>query len=408
MDGRPPVNVGVTSGGDLFGGSAVTFSDVLGDQQFTMSAASISQYRTMSFSYINLAKRFNYAVQGYSQTQFFYGQLENVFYDPYYNGLIDRDLATATRTIRGATAFGIFPFNRYNRVEVFGGFLNYNESFNEPGLQEYSQDYQEQQFGRQLLQSGNYVPLGVAYVSETTVFREFGPLSGSTMRLSYENAPKIGNTLSRQTLDLDARKYIRLGASGLLALRARGFKSWGDSPDFMYFGGNSEMRGYEYLQFVGDTSAFFNAELRFPFIEAMLTPVGVLGGIRGVLFANMGGGHFNGQPFKWWTRSDELVAPIIGYDTTSPPTGTSGGQATPIFGPQFAVDGFRLVDARASYGIGLETFALGFPIHFDWAWKTLFNKDYERIKFFNYLNPSEDGSEAFRKVKFSVWIGYDF
>ena len=35
----------------------------------------------------------------------------------------------------------------------------------------------------------------------------------------------------------------------------------------------------------------------------------------------------------------------------------------------------KLVDGRASYGIGLETFALGFPIHFDWSWRTLFNKD---------------------------------
>ena len=73
LDGRPPVNVGVTSGGDVFGGSAVTFSDVLGDKQFNLYAASISQYRTLSFSYLNLARRFNYAVQGYSQTQFFYG-----------------------------------------------------------------------------------------------------------------------------------------------------------------------------------------------------------------------------------------------------------------------------------------------------------------------------------------------
>ena len=36
MDGRPPVNVGVTSSGDIFGGTAVTFSDVLGDQQFSL------------------------------------------------------------------------------------------------------------------------------------------------------------------------------------------------------------------------------------------------------------------------------------------------------------------------------------------------------------------------------------
>jgi hypothetical protein len=398
MDGRPPVNVGVTSGGDIFGGSAVTFSDVLGDQQFSLSAASISQYRTMSFSYLNLAKRFNYAVQAYSQTQFFYGNLENIFYDPYYNGLLDRDFAVATRTIRGGTAFGIFPFNRYARVELFGGFLQYREEFNDPGLQQYSQSYQEQQFGRTLLQSGNYIPLGVAYVQETTVFREFGPLSGNTMRLAYEYAPKIGNSLSRQTGDIDARYYLRLGGSGLLALRARAFRSWGAAPDFLYFGGNSEMRGYEYLEFVGDTAGFLNAELRFPFIEAMLTPVGVLGGIRGVLYANFGGAHFKGQPFKWLSTDSEAVAPIVDYNLDQ-----ATQTATPIFGTPVPIDGFRLVDSRASYGVGLETFALGFPIHFDWSWKTLFNKTYEDVKF-----NLQGGSSAFRKPKFSVWIGYDF
>jgi hypothetical protein len=397
MDGRPPVNVGVTSGGDIFGGSAVTFSDVLGDQQFSMYAASISQYRTLAFSYLNLAHRFNYSIQGYSQTQFFYGNLENVFYDPQFSGIVDRDLSIATRTIRGGSIFGIWPLNRYRRLELVGGVLQYNEQFNDPGLQDYSQQYQTDQFGRTLFRSGTYVPLGVNFIQETTIFREFGPLSGSTMRLAYEFAPKIGNTLSRQTADVDARYYMRLGASGLLALRARGFRSWGDAPDFMYFGGNSEMRGYEYLEFVGDTSAFLNAELRFPFIEAMLTPVGVLGGIRGVFFANMGGSHFDGQPFKWFSSGAEMYAPIDGFIQLG------GGQQQAVRGAPEPVDGFRLVDARASYGVGLETFALGFPIHFDWAWKTLFNKSWEDLLFKPY-----GGSSAFRKPKFSVWIGYDF
>jgi outer membrane protein assembly factor BamA len=217
------------------------------------------------------------------------------------------------------------------------------------------------------------------------------------MRLSYEIAPKLGNTLSRQTLDVDARKYIRLGASGLLALRARGFKSWGDNPDYTYFGGNSEMRGYEYLQFIGSNSAFLNAELRFPLIEAMLTPIGVMGGIRGVLFANMGGGHFDGQSFRWLSNSDETYTPVIGALTDIE------GQQTPVFGDPVRLSGLRLVDARASYGIGLETFALGFPIHFDWSWRTLLNKEWEDALFF-----TEGGSAEFRKPKFAMWIGYDF
>jgi outer membrane protein assembly factor BamA len=239
----------------------------------------------------------------------------------------------------------------------------------------------------------------VSFIQETTVFREFGPLAGNTMRLSYEAAPKLGNTLSRQTADVDARYYLRLGGSGLLALRGRGFKSWGDSPDFMYFGGNSEMRGYDYLEFLGQDAFFLNAELRFPFIEAMLTPIGILGGIRGVFFGNMGGARFEGQPFKVFSRSAETVRPITGY---IPPT-TPGGSSTPIYGDPRVISGLRLVDARASYGVGLETFAIGFPIHFDWAWRTLFNRDWEDVVF-----AANGGSSRFRKPRFAVWIGYDF
>ena len=77
------------------------------------------------------------------------------------------------------------------------------------------------------------------------------------------------------------------------------------------------------------------------------------------------------------------------------------------------VSGFRLQDGRASYGIGLETFALGFPIHFDWSWRTLFNKDWEDVVFAcAAVNPTNgqciSGADEFRKPRFAVWIGYDF
>jgi len=396
LDGRPPLNLGVTSGGDIFGGSAVTISDVLGDKQFSVFAASISQYRTYSASYVNLARRFNYAIQAYSQTQFFYGQYGGIFYDPAFSNIIDRDLAMATRTLRGATVFGIWPLNRYRRFEVTAGVVQFNERFNDSALAEASNNFQSAQFGRQIFQNGTFMPLGLTYVQETTVFREFGPLSGDTMRLSYEFAPPIGNSLSRHTADLDIRYYQRLYGTGLLALRAKGFKSWGNVPTFNYFGGNSEMRGYEYLQFIGSETAFFNAELRFPIIVAMLTPIGAFGGVRGTLFANMGGAKFDSQPFQWWSNSPEKISPVIG---------SASMLLTPeqILGPPAEVNGFRLVNARASYGLGLETFALGFPIHVDWAWRTLLNQDWEDVLF-----AATGGSAEFRKPQFSVWIGYDF
>jgi hypothetical protein len=74
-----------------------------------------------------------------------------------------------------------------------------------------------------------------------------------------------------------------------------------------------------------------------------------------------------------------------------------------IGGDEQRITGFRLRDGRASYGIGLETFALGFPIHFDWSWRTLFNKRWEDALF-----AFDGGSEKFRRPRFDVWIGYDF
>lgn len=398
LEGRPPVNVGLTSGGDFLGGTAIAFTDVLGDQQFTMFATSVSQFRSFSGSYINLERRFQYALQGFSQTQFFYGQNQAIFYDPSFAGFIDRDLAVATTTTRGATAFGIWPFNRYRRIEFSGGVYHSQQRFENPSLEFESQQFQQAQFGRSLFNNGMLVPFGVAFIQETTIFREFGPLAGDTMRLSYEIAPRIGNTLTRQTLDGDVRKYIRLGGSGLVALRARGFKSWGSNPGFYFFGGNSELRGYNFLEFLGQNAFHLNAELRIPLIHAMATPIGVLGGIRGTLFGNIGGAYFEQSGFKAFSRETSVERPITGFTL---PTPTTNGE--PILGLPVLVEGFRLVDARASYGIGLQTFALGFPVHFDWSWRTLFNPAWEDVVF-----AQSGGSAAFRRPRFQVWIGYDF
>jgi hypothetical protein len=409
------VNVGVTSNGDVFGGSEISFGDVTGDRQFNVFIASISQYRTTAASYVNLSRRFQWALQGYSQTTFFYGQGDSIYYDPAYQELVGRDAAQATRTVRGGSAIGIYPINRYRRVQFTGGFVQLRERYNDPGLEEVATQYQLLNYGRTLFNTGSMIPMAVEFIQETTIFREFGPLAGNTVRLAYEASPKIGSLLSRQTVDADLRHYLRLGSSGLLATRLKGFRSFGAYPDFTYFGGNSELRGYDYLQFSGQNVMFANAELRFPLIEAALTPIGVIGGIRGVFFANVGGAWFDSQPsptrcagsgsFTFITREDDVCRPILGYerDQFGLPRVDPSGNPIVALGPETPVSGLRLQDARASYGVGLETFALGFPVHFDWSWRTLLNKEWEDVVF-----AADGGSVEFRKPRFAVWIGYDF
>ena len=45
LDGRPSLSLGVTSGANLFGGSAISFADVLGDRRVDAYVAEMSQYR---------------------------------------------------------------------------------------------------------------------------------------------------------------------------------------------------------------------------------------------------------------------------------------------------------------------------------------------------------------------------
>ena len=398
LEGRPPLNFGVTSNGDVLGGTQIVFADVLGDQQLGITAYSVAQYRTFGASYSNLAGRMQFALQGFSQEQFFFGFVPGVAFDPSL-AFLSRDDALAVRTTRGGSFFSIYPLDRFRRVEFTVGLFNTKESYDNQALQAESQQFQQEQFGTTLFNNGTLLPLGVALVQETTVFRSYGPLSGSTFRLGYEFAPPAGDTfLSRQTVEIDARKYFRISENGVLALRGTGFKSWGDFPDFTFFGGNSEMRGYDYLQFLGHKAFFGNAELRFPLIEAMATPIGILGGVRGTFFFNFGAAGFEGQPLNPWT-SDAGVFRGVESIEFNPDI----GDFQQSFSDPVAVSGFRLMNSRASYGVGLSTLALGFPIHFDWAWRTLFNKDWEDVFF-----AQEGGSAEFRKVRFSLWIGYDF
>jgi hypothetical protein len=89
------------------------------------------------------------------------------------------------------------------------------------------------------------------------------------------------------------------------------------------------------------------------------------------------------------------------------------GVQTPILNyARQNVSGFRLQDGRASYGIGLETFALGFPIHFDWSWRTLLNRGWEDVVFactsLDARSQCVSSANDWRKPRFAVWIGYDF
>jgi outer membrane protein assembly factor BamA len=159
---------------------------------------------------------------------------------------------------------------------------------------------------------------------------------------------------------------MQISSASLFAVRLRGFHSSGEAPNLFWFGGNGDLRGYPFLAFSGSRGFFANAELRFPLIDALLTPAGFFGAIRGVFFAGIGGAAYNDEPFQVFAR-DTRVSRLDG--TT--------------------VSGFGLRDAAASYGFGLTFYLFGLPLHFDWTTLT-------------------DISHRVPGRKFDVWIGFDF
>jgi hypothetical protein len=392
MEGRPSFTAGVTNSGDFYGGTEISLTDVLGDHRFDFTAGAVMQYTTFAGSYTNMSRRFQYALQGIYQKTFYYGT-NAYYYDPLLTPYVSRDNAESTQAIMGGSAFGIYPLDSFRRLEVNGGLYYQSNKYNDPATAYYAGLYPG--YGNSSI-SGMLMPLAATFVQETTVFREFGPLSGNTIRAMYEYAPPIGALMSRQTFDGDFRYYQRLFGTGVLAFRGRGFKSTGDYPAYTYFGGMSEMRGYDYYQFSGTNAVFGDVELRFPLIEAMLTPLGMLGGVRGVFYFDIGAGWYPGQGFTFW-KSDTQT-----YQRQTDVYADENGNLVGVYDPPVTVSGFRLQDARASYGFGVETFILGLPMHFDWSWRTTFNRAWEEA------NMGAAAAAEWRKPRFQFWIGFDF
>jgi hypothetical protein len=365
LEGRPPINLGVTSSGDFFGGSQVALADVLGDKNFLLTAVSQREFRSYEGTYIDLGRRLHWGATAFDNTQFFYASpyaLQTSFF---------REGAFATQRVRGGLGIAQYPLDKFHRIDLQAGVIQVDERFANSAAEEQARAAAAAQGSTFFLNSGTIAPVALTLVAETTRFREFGPLAGHTYSIGASFAPGPGALLGRRTIEVDARKYIRIGGSGVLASRFKGFKSGGEAPDITYFGGNMELRGYPYLSFVGTEGFFANLELRFPIINVMATPIGLLGPVRGTFFGGVGTAKIRGDN-------------TYRFSTREPGTSYVRDQ---VFGEP--VSGFRLIDGRASYGMGLQFFFLGYPLHFDWTKLT-------------------DLKVATPGWKFDFWIGYDF
>ncbi len=360
LTGRPPIDTYIASDGSIYGGAAISLSDVLGDHTFTFMAYQVQSYRSYALSYINQKGRLKYAANLFQYTLFYY---LSSYYDPFYaeNPLYAPRNATATRKITGAQLSAYYPFSRFYRAEAYLGYFNYEEDYASALTGGYGSFW-----------NGNIVTADFALVGETTRFKyPYGPMSGNTFMVSLsQSIPVSKNFLQSTTIQADFRQYLYLGADFLFAFRFKGFASRGKNPYVFYWGGNNEVRSVGFYSIVGHEGWHANLEFRFPVINAAQTIIGELGPFRGTFFFDLTRAKIKGYPAE--------IATIV-YDNLGNP-----------------VD-WRVSEAIGAFGWGFQFYFLGLPFHFDFA---------KLITIDDFSWPFK--MESSGKYKLRFWIGYDF
>ncbi len=328
----------------LGGFTQIAVSDVLGNHRISIATEFFSSFEETDFLgiYNYLKHRTNYGVGVFHFKNYYYASRTTMGI-PIGEGRVNRFFSE--RNYGGLVVLS-YPFDKYRRVEV---------------------DFTAQRIDREIYAEGSeYLPepvvttrtaddvysIRVSYVKDNTIWGRMGPVGGTRYMLTFEKSvvDVLGSDINYNNGYVDFRKYFRFTPSTSLAFRLIGATSQGADAAVFTLGGGYTLRGYPDFEFEGNNMALANVELRYPFIDRleMRGPIPLLlGGIRGVLFFDIGGA-WRGQ-FK-----DFRFARAY-------PDGTE-----------------RLEDFHAAYGFGFRMIFSYLLMRLDFAWGTDFGGPAQR------------------------------
>lgn len=320
----------------------VSLSDYLGDRRILGQVSAVDSISDFQVTYANLSNRWQWS-----------GTLSNTRLYTFFREQGTNEVQRRKiYSLLGATFNLTYPFSTKNRVEFSGGFYQreYKGSFS------FDRDPFDDIPAVPVItpRQDEYPEFGVSFVSDSTIYGQGGPLSGHRLRVGVSWAPDLdeSGTLT-SNIAFDARKYLPVTRRVNFAFRLAGAASEGNFPTPFFVGGLDQIRGLDFRELGGFRTFYANAELRFPLIDQLRFPGFALGGIRGVLFFDIGA--------AWFPEVQDF---------------------------DLIQDG-RLVDAIASYGYGFTVNLLGFQLNWDFAKLT-------------NLENSEDGFQS------AFWIGRRF
>jgi hypothetical protein len=319
-------------GRGVYGGTALSLSDVLGDHNVILAAAlngRLAEAQAL-IGYINQRRRLGWAVAASQEPLYFYSpsSYERVF----LNGdTLTRFTSRVRRfVVRQAFLQAYYPFNRFRRAEFGLALMNVSDA-----TLEVSSYYDKLGYwvGSSDVRTvpgpaTNFVQPSIAIVHDKTLFGWVGPFAGSRWRLQY--SPAFGDW-NFHAATLDYRQYIWVRPF-TLAFRGMFFGRYGgDSDRFpIFLGGTELVRGYtfgsfrrtecmqnvdetsqtgcaEVDQLIGSKIGVINAELRFPVIYNVV--IGFLGvglpPIEAALFYDVGMAWEDVSIVKWKRRQGD-------------------------------------------------------------------------------------------------------
>jgi Tol biopolymer transport system component len=231
-------------GGGFFGGSAVSFSDMLGNRRLFLAGmvnGRIDEAQLLA-TYANLGHRINWAV-GAVQAPLFY------FNGSFFGSTPDGDEFFTTRyellVERQAFLETMRPFNRYQRLEFTLRGVSASRSlvdlvqYVKPGTRMVI----DAERVNQSIDNAYYFQPSIALVFDNTASLWTGPFVGRRSRFEY--APAFGDWNFHQVL-VDYRRYDQLFGPFSLASRLLFFGRFGsDGGQFPIFIGRTDLlRGY--------------------------------------------------------------------------------------------------------------------------------------------------------------------
>lgn len=303
------VYLGANTYWGMFGSTNITVQDILANRTHSLLLTKNGDASYYDYTYTDRSRRWGFTL-GATHLQFpmYYFLYSIDGQQPRYpspDGKNNQYTLNSTWIQESSlTAYAQYPFSKWSRIEL--GIrprrrtyqLSYQLTPDTPTDTIPTSDLQYYDFFQHSSGQTN-LGLTAAFVHDTVLYsnRTFGPLHGNALYAHVEYGPPLDTKSSSYlSAQLDARKYISITGSSLLAVRVAGLASSRPNGDFMLLGGSDSLRNYPYFSVAGNQVGYGSAELRLPVAAVMLFGSMPLH-VRAVAFGDYAVVHFSDDRF---------------------------------------------------------------------------------------------------------------